>query len=142
MSKETHEEIEILSKESIEKLMNESSLLKRQNRVVDIFRIIDGLKITELENISLVEQSKKLPVDSIEKQIVEQKIEDVSLIYKSFKPSKSSVGGLIGAGIGGIIGYLIAGTTNGENKIAGTGLGAALGGVIGSFIGSLFDTGV
>ncbi|MHA1864462.1 MAG: glycine zipper 2TM domain-containing protein [Candidatus Thorarchaeota archaeon] len=130
-----------LSEESARKLVDKSLLLKRQERVLDVLRKIDEMKLIELDEISLVEQAEKLPLDSQERRIVEQRVEDIPKVYKGLKPSGSAVGGLIGAGLGGVIGYLIVGASDNKDRMAGTGLGAALGGAIGSFIGSLWDTG-
>lgn len=130
-----------LSEESARKLVDKSLLLKRQERVLDVLRKIDEMKLIELDEISLVEQAEKLPLDSQERRIVEQRVEDIPKVYKGLKLSGSAVGGLIGAGLGGVIGYLIVGVSDNKDRMAGTGLGAALGGAIGSFIGSLWDTG-
>jgi surface antigen len=51
----------------------------------------------------------------------------------------TTMGAAGGAAVGGVLGYLAAGATNAQNKVAGILLGAAAGGALGASIGSKLD---
>ena len=129
-----------ISKDSTKKLLDSKEKLKRQERVLDVFKVIDDLKLKELENVSLVDQVERLPIESESRMLAEEKVSDIPS-RQGLAPSGAGVGGVVGAGLGGLIGLLIAGAAKDENHVAWAGLGAAMGGAIGALIGSFWDSG-
>ena len=129
----------ILSEESTKKLVESADFLKRQERVVDILQAIDQLKLSELEEIKLVDQVAKLPNDSEEKKFVDGSIYDFVEGQKKSSFSKAGIGGVVGASLGGLFTYLIAQSVENDNAVAWASLGAALGGAIGGLLGSVWD---
>jgi hypothetical protein len=130
-----------LSPESTKKIIDSKELLKRQKRVIDVLKVIDSIRLEELADVSLVEQTELLPPDSEPKMFAEERIDSLITQYSEFRPSSVGVGGIVGASLGGLIGFLIARGVKDSNYMAWTGLGATFGGFIGALIGSFWDTG-
>lgn len=128
-----------LSSDSRKKIIDSKEILKRQDRVVDVFRVLDDLELDELSQVSLLEEAEHLPMDSEERVLIEGKVETLANAERGFSPSGSGVGGAIGAGLGGLIGLLIARSAKDENVVAWAGLGAAVGGAVGALIGSFWN---
>ncbi|MBN2229039.1 MAG: hypothetical protein JW779_05550 [Candidatus Thorarchaeota archaeon] len=134
------ETYEGISQDSTRKILDSKDILKRQERVLDVFKVLDDLKLAELKDVSLVEQAELLPVESKPRMLAEGKIVNLPA-QQGLSPSSSEVGGVVGAGIGGLVGLLIAKAAKDENYVAWAGLGAAIGGAIGSLIGSYWKSG-
>ena len=133
-------EFKSLSQGSTTKLVESAYLFKRQKRVVEVFSVIDSLKLSELKDVELVVQAQKLPADSTEKHLVEGTLENLSVHYREFSPSAAGIGGAIGAGMGSLIGLLVARSIDDRNYVGWAGLGGAIGGAVGALIGSLWDS--
>jgi hypothetical protein len=134
-------ELRVLSQESAKKIIDSGTILRRQERVMDVFREIDKMKLIELEDVSLVKEIELLPADSSPRELMDAKLDELPTAYHGLKPSKATMGGAIGTAIGGIVGLLVARTAKDRNYVGWAGLGGAMGGAIGALIGSLWDIG-
>ena len=99
---------EFLTPESARKLIDSAPLMKRQERVLEMFNTIDQLKLQELKGVSLVEQARSLPKDSKEREMCESKVSSLPRQYGTSMPSGTGAGLAIGTALGGLIGLLVA----------------------------------